>query len=110
MSNILKIGDGRDGSKAIFEDFSKFNLADPEIEIEDFWCFSDQAIDTWRLFLRWQNLSGRLSWNLSSELFQLLLAVGIEQVEGAVQGNVSKLLQRETLISHKPTLTENTSS
>ena len=36
MSNILKIGDGRDGSKAIFEDFSKFNLADPEIEIEDF--------------------------------------------------------------------------
>ena len=61
MSNILKIKDGRDGSKAIFEDFSKLNLADPAIEIEDFLCFSDQAIDTWRLFLRWQNLSGRLS-------------------------------------------------
>ena len=36
MSNILKIKDGRDGSKAFFEDFSKLNLNDPEVEIEDF--------------------------------------------------------------------------
>ena len=29
-----------------------------KLRLRTFICFSDQAIDTWRLFLRWQNLSG----------------------------------------------------
>ena len=54
-------------------------LTDPKIEIEAFYiiCFSDQAIDTWRLFLRWQNLSGLFCCCCEelAKLFQFLLAV-----------------------------------